>query len=220
MNVTRTTNQNGTHRYEIDGAVQYKASKVLYTHVSTYTNGAVTFHKTQAAADRTKGYKHWTKSGVVAITDGDAAAPVPATPEGPHCAACGDATCTAADAHHTVTQFTTRPEHIPADQWDAMSTDEQAAMGAWEAKMGRTAPAAATTPTEPGVTTLLADLVRPGHTLVMKDGRRFRVTSVMTRVDPATRQLDPTRRSVRTRDRDGVTQVFTIRVGRQVRVAK
>lgn len=135
MNVTRTTNPNGTYRYEIDGELQYKASKVLYTHVSTYTNGAVLFHKTEAAARKTTGYKYWTKAGYQAIVDGDAA---PATPQGPQCAACGDATCTATDAHHTVTEFAARPAHIPADQWDAMSADERDAMVEWETKMGRT----------------------------------------------------------------------------------
>lgn len=148
MNVTRTTNPNGTHRYEIDGEVNMKASKVEYTHVSTYTNGAVLFHKTEAAARKTTGYKHWTKAGYQAITDGDAVPAAPATPQGPQCSACGDPSCTAADAHHTVTVFTdaqtiARPAHIPADQWDAMTSDEQAAMAAWEAEMGRTAPAQA-----------------------------------------------------------------------------
>ena len=76
MNVTRTTNPNGTHRYEIDGEMQYKASRVLYTHVSTYTNGAVLFHKTEAAARKATGYKGWTKAGYQAIEDGDAAATV------------------------------------------------------------------------------------------------------------------------------------------------
>jgi hypothetical protein len=76
MNVTRTTNPNGTHRYEIDGEMQYKASRVLYTHVSTYTNGAVLFHKTEAAARKATGYTGWTKAGYQAIEDGDAAATV------------------------------------------------------------------------------------------------------------------------------------------------
>jgi len=78
--VTRTTNPNGTYRYEIDGELQYKASKVLYTHVSTYTNDAVLFHKTEAAARKTTGYKHWTKAGYQAIVDGDAAPEAPQTP--------------------------------------------------------------------------------------------------------------------------------------------
>lgn len=72
MQIIRTTNPNGTYRYEIDGEVQYAASRVLYTHVSTFTNGAVTFHKTAATANKAKGYKYWTKSGVVDIIDGDA----------------------------------------------------------------------------------------------------------------------------------------------------
>lgn len=139
--VTRTTNPNGTYRYEMDGEVIYKASKVLYTHVSHYTVAGATptlFHKTQAAAGKARGYNGWTKTSTDAIVDGDAA---PATPQGPQCAACGDATCTATDAHHTVTEFAARPAHIPADQWDVMSADERDAMTAWETKMGRTAPA-------------------------------------------------------------------------------
>lgn len=226
--VTRTTNPNGTYRYEINGEMQYKASRVLYTHVSTYTNGAVLFHKTEAAARKATGYKGWTKAGYQAIEDGDAAATVaqhaltiatlaavlmeqgrlrvstrlstaaitttldiargreatraagialahghdrdireafktsvppalapaaPAAPEGPQCAACGDTSCTAAGAHHTVTVFTdaqtiARPAHIPAGQWDAMSADERTAMGEWEAKMGRTAPATDAAPAD------------------------------------------------------------------------
>lgn len=75
MNVTRTTNPNGTYRYVIDGEVHYKASKVRYDRVSTYTNGAVLFHKTPAAAGRATGYKGWTKAAIVAIVDGDVPAP-------------------------------------------------------------------------------------------------------------------------------------------------
>lgn len=78
MIVTRTTNPNGTYRYEIDGQVHMKASKVFYTNVATYTNDAITFHKTKSAADKTKGYKYWTKSGVVEIVDAD---PMPTADE-------------------------------------------------------------------------------------------------------------------------------------------
>ena len=78
MNVTRTANPNGTYRYEIDGRLQMKASKVLYTHVSTYTNGAVKFHKSEAAANNAQD-KEWTKSGVVTILDGNVAAAAQAT---------------------------------------------------------------------------------------------------------------------------------------------
>lgn len=77
--VTRTTNPNGTYRYELDGEVIYKASKVLYTHVSHYTVAGATpvlFHKTQAAASKARGYNEWTKTGTDAIVDGDAAATV------------------------------------------------------------------------------------------------------------------------------------------------
>jgi len=76
--ITRTTNPNGTYRYEIDGDVIYKASKVLYTHASSYTVGEtsspVLFHKTEAAASRARGYQGWVKTGMQAIEDGDAAA--------------------------------------------------------------------------------------------------------------------------------------------------
>lgn len=78
--ITRTTNPNGTYRYEIDGDVIYKASKVLYTHTSTYSvgtgNDPVLFHKTQNAANKATGYRNngWVKTGVQAIEDGDAAA--------------------------------------------------------------------------------------------------------------------------------------------------
>lgn len=82
MRITRTTNPNGTYRYEIDGEVAYKASKVLYTHATSYsvgTEGTPTlFHKTQSAANKATGYRNngWVKTGVQAIEDGDAAATV------------------------------------------------------------------------------------------------------------------------------------------------
>lgn len=75
--ITRTTNANGTYRYQIDGEVIYKASKVLYTHASSYTVGdadpssPVLFHKTEAAAGRARGYQGWVKTGTHAIEDGD-----------------------------------------------------------------------------------------------------------------------------------------------------
>lgn len=34
--ITRTTNPNGTYRYELDGEVVTKASRRLYTHASVY----------------------------------------------------------------------------------------------------------------------------------------------------------------------------------------
>lgn len=74
MNVTRTTNPNGTYRYEIDGGLQYEASKVLYAYVTTYAVGdstPVLFHKTEAAANKARGYAGWVKTGVVEITDAD-----------------------------------------------------------------------------------------------------------------------------------------------------
>lgn len=72
--VTRTTNPNGTYRYELDGTVIYEASKVLYTHASHYVIGdstPVLFHKTEAAAGKARGYAGWTKMSVAAIVDGD-----------------------------------------------------------------------------------------------------------------------------------------------------
>lgn len=82
MRIIRTTNPNGTYRYELDGEVMYKASKVLYTHASSYTVGdadtssPVLFHKTEAAALRARGYQGWVKTGMQAIEDGDATATV------------------------------------------------------------------------------------------------------------------------------------------------
>lgn len=82
MRIIRTTNPNGTYRYEIDGEVQMKASKVLYTHASSYAVGEdgtpVMFHKTEAAAGRAKGYPRlgWVKLSVHVIEDGDATAQV------------------------------------------------------------------------------------------------------------------------------------------------
>lgn len=81
MQITRTTNSNGTYRYEIDGKVHMKASKVFYTHASSYRVGdkgdssPVMFHKTAAAAAKSTGYTHlgWVKTGVYEIVDGDAA---------------------------------------------------------------------------------------------------------------------------------------------------
>lgn len=75
MNITRTTNANGTYRYEIDGELHTKASKVLYTHATSYRVGdrddtePVMFHKTAAAAAKATGYKHlgWVKTGVYEI---------------------------------------------------------------------------------------------------------------------------------------------------------
>src|SRR5690606_22705777 len=51
VNITRTTNPNGTYRYEIDGELQIAASRVFYTHVSTYSNGAVKFHRTESRSE-------------------------------------------------------------------------------------------------------------------------------------------------------------------------
>jgi hypothetical protein len=83
MRIIRTTNPNGTYRYEIDGKVQTKASKVLYTHATSYsvgddTNNPVMMHKSEAAAGRAKGYPRlgWVKLGVHVIEDGDATATV------------------------------------------------------------------------------------------------------------------------------------------------
>jgi hypothetical protein len=86
MRITRTTNANGTYRYEIDGQVAYKASKVLYTHASTYSVNdhaagmtyPALFHKTENAANKATGYRNngWIKTGVQTIEDGDAAATV------------------------------------------------------------------------------------------------------------------------------------------------
>ncbi len=78
--ITRTTNPNGTYRYEIDGELVYAASGVLYTHASTYTvgNGSTAmFHKTEAAANKATGYRRsgWVKTGVQVIEDGDAPTP-------------------------------------------------------------------------------------------------------------------------------------------------
>lgn len=79
--ITRATNLNGTYRYEIDGKVIYEASKVLYTHTSTYTVGdstPVLFHKTENAANKARGYAGWVKTGVLVIVDGDAPPETPA----------------------------------------------------------------------------------------------------------------------------------------------
>lgn len=82
MQIIRTTNPNGTYRYDVDGETIYKSSRVLYTHASTYTvAGAdpLLFHKTANAANKARGYQGWTKTAVVEIIDGDApAAPAPA----------------------------------------------------------------------------------------------------------------------------------------------
>jgi hypothetical protein len=83
MRIIRTTNPNGTYRYEIDGELHTKASKVLYTHASAWTVGGpefVGFHKTRAAADKAPGSPRngWVKTGVIVIEDGDAAAQAPA----------------------------------------------------------------------------------------------------------------------------------------------
>lgn len=77
MQIIRTTNPNGTYRYEIDGETIYKSSRVLYTHASTYTVAGANptlFHKTANAANKASGYRGWTKTAVVEIIDGDAPA--------------------------------------------------------------------------------------------------------------------------------------------------
>lgn len=77
--ITRTTNANGTYRYEIDGELVIKASKVEYTHASTYDVGdagtPTLFHKTETAANKATGYRRngWVKTGVQAIEIIDAA---------------------------------------------------------------------------------------------------------------------------------------------------
>lgn len=75
MQIIRTTNPNGTYRYDVDGETIYKASRVLYTHASTYTvagSDPLLFHKTANAANKARGYNGWTKTSVVEIVDGDA----------------------------------------------------------------------------------------------------------------------------------------------------
>lgn len=75
--VTRTVNPNGTYRYEIDGELANKASKVLYTHATVYRVGddrTVMFHKTLSAAIKARGETHlgWVKTAVLEIQDGGA----------------------------------------------------------------------------------------------------------------------------------------------------
>jgi hypothetical protein len=84
MKITRTVNENGTYRYEIDGKVIYVASKVLYTHASTYAvndSTPVLFHKTEGAAGRAKGYpkEGWVKTAVLEI-EGPVEAPAEVAP--------------------------------------------------------------------------------------------------------------------------------------------
>lgn len=79
MRITRTTNPNGTYRYDVDGQVFTKASKVLYTHATSYAvnqSTPVLFHKTENAANRAKGYptSGWVKTATIVIEDGDAPA--------------------------------------------------------------------------------------------------------------------------------------------------
>lgn len=75
MRIIRTTNPNGTYRYEIDGELHTKASKVLYTHATSYSVGdhgsPVLFHKSEAAAGKARGYAGWVKLAVHVIEDGD-----------------------------------------------------------------------------------------------------------------------------------------------------
>lgn len=78
MQITRTTNSNGTYRYQAGNRVVIEASKVYYTHASTFdlqANGdeSILFHKTAKSAQNAKGYKGWAKykTGVTEIIDGD-----------------------------------------------------------------------------------------------------------------------------------------------------
>lgn len=76
----------GTGRYCYESSVRgvlYKASKVLYTHVALFSVGdgevgPLTFHKSAAAAEKTRGETgpdgpYWTKIGTAAIEDPSAA---------------------------------------------------------------------------------------------------------------------------------------------------
>lgn len=74
MRITRTTNKNGSYRYEIDGELHIEASKVLYTHASSWTydghgpRDMVMMHKSASAAQKATGYaKSWVKTGVIEI---------------------------------------------------------------------------------------------------------------------------------------------------------
>jgi len=76
---TRTALGDGRYRYESDlRGVIYKASKVFYTHVARFApitgHEIVTFHKTEAAAIKTRGATgfdgpYWTKLGHTTIIE-------------------------------------------------------------------------------------------------------------------------------------------------------
>lgn len=63
-----------------------------------------------------------------------------------------------------------------------------------------------------------AEDIRIGHVLVKADGKRFRVTSANTSVNPRTLVLDPTTRTVHMRDEDGVTRIVKVTFGKKFRV--
>lgn len=116
MRITRTTNPNGTYRYEIDGEVQMKASKVLYTHASAYSIGSsdpVLFHRTEAAANKARGYREWVKIGVLIIEDGDAA----------EIAAIGKAVAETLTADHPAIEAAMQRKSERAAQLDAAPAD-------------------------------------------------------------------------------------------------
>jgi hypothetical protein len=75
MNITRSTNANGTYRYLIDGEVHTKSGRALYTHASICKTASgrtiPTFHKTaQAAANYNGEPKHgWVKIGEITIEE-------------------------------------------------------------------------------------------------------------------------------------------------------
>jgi hypothetical protein len=119
--VTRTTNPNGTYRYELDGKVIYKASRVLYTHATHYTvagSTPVLFHKTEAAARKATGYAGWTKTSTDAIVDGDAAPGIDA-----EISAIGQAVAETLTADHPAIEAAMQRKSARAAQLDAAPAD-------------------------------------------------------------------------------------------------
>lgn len=72
--------------------------------------------------------------------------------------------------------------------------------------------------TTANTTYIAAETIRIGHVLVSKTGATIRVTSANTAIDPNTRKLIPTQRTIIGRDAQGVTRRVNVTFGKKIRV--
>lgn len=80
--ITRTKLPNGTYAFHDQSGKQLRTSKHAYTHMSTYENGATTFHKTPESASKPTAAKWYgvPRTSLIPISEKGGASPAPATP--------------------------------------------------------------------------------------------------------------------------------------------